>query len=78
MQDHRYVVAASVSGYDIGFAIAIHFEHRQTAWLNAGDESLLRLEVAGAVTEQYRKVIGRSNCRDDIDLPVAVHIHQRH
>jgi len=78
MQDHRYVVAASVNRYDIGFAIAVQIDHRQTTWLTTRDESLLRLEVAGAVAEQYRKVIGRSICRDDIDLPVAVHIHQSH
>ena len=58
MQNHRYVVAAPVSGYEIGFAIAIQIDHRQTAWLIARDESLLRLEVAGAVAGQYGKIIG--------------------
>ena len=78
MQYHRYVVAAPVTRYDIGFAIAVQIDHRHTARLIARDESLLRLEVAGAVAEQHRKIIGRSICGYDVELPVAVHVPKRH
>ena len=78
MQNHRYVVAVTVNRYDIGFAIAIQIDHSQTTWLTTRDEALLRLEVAGAVAEQHRKVIGRSICGYDVELPVAVHVPNRH
>ena len=78
MQDHRYVVAASVNGYDIKFAIAVQIDDRHTTRLSARDESLLRLEVGGAGAEQYGKIIGGSIGGYDVEFPVAVYVNQRH
>ena len=42
MRDHRYVVAAPISRYDMGLAVAVQIDNGQAAWLTARNESLLR------------------------------------